>query len=146
MLFGCWTTGIGILLTTLTFLLVGQYLVIAVIGFTLFGIGLGLYATPSTDAALSNVPEDSAGSASGIYKMASSLGAALGVAISAAIFAGLSQVDGFALFADIAMGRTDNIDVRFAASMALMFNVLMVAVAIVAIMLTVPRGPAAKAA
>jgi hypothetical protein len=30
--------------------------------------------------------------------------------------------------------------------MALMFNVLMVAVAIVAIMLTVPRGPAAKAA
>src|SRR5678816_634291 len=116
MLLGCWITGTGILLTTLTFLLVGQYLVIAVIGFTLFGIGLGLYATPSTDAALSNVPEDSAGSASGIYKMASSLGAALGVAISAAIFAGLSQVDGFALFADIAMGRTDNIDVRFAAS------------------------------
>jgi DHA2 family multidrug resistance protein-like MFS transporter len=142
MLFGCWTTGIGILLTTLTFLLVGQYLVIAIVGFTLFGIGLGLYATPSTDAALSNVPEDSAGSASGIYKMASSLGAALGVAISAAIFAGLSQADGFTVFADIAMGRTDNIDVRFAAAMALMFNVLMVAVAIVAIMVTVPKRSA----
>ena len=139
MLFGCWTTGTGIVLTTLTFLLVGQYLVIAIVGFTLFGIGLGLYATPSTDAALSNVPEDSAGSASGIYKMASSLGAALGVAISAAIFAGLSQADGFTLFADIAMGRTDNIDVRFAAAMALTFNVLMVAVAIVAIMVTVPK-------
>ena len=142
MLFGCWTTGTGIVLTTLTFLLVGQYLVIAIVGFTLFGIGLGLYATPSTDAALSNVPEDSAGSASGIYKMASSLGAALGVAISAAIFAGLSQADGFTLFADIALGRTDNIDVRFAAAMALLFNVLMVAVAIVAIMVTVPKRSA----
>jgi DHA2 family multidrug resistance protein-like MFS transporter len=138
MLFGCWVTGAGILLTTFTFLLVGQYLVTATIGFALFGIGLGLYATPSTDAALSNVPQESAGSASGIYKMASSLGAALGVAISAAIFAGLSQGKGFALFADVALGRTDNLAVRFAASMALVFNVAMVAVAIIAIMATVP--------
>ena len=139
MLFGCWVTGAGILLTTLTFALVSQYLVIATVGFTLFGIGLGLYATPSTDAALSNVPQESAGSASGIYKMASSLGAALGVAVSAAIFAGLSQAQGFGPFAQIALGRTENIAVRFAASMALMFNVSMVAVAIIAIMATVPE-------
>jgi DHA2 family multidrug resistance protein-like MFS transporter len=139
MLLGCWITGTGILLTTLTFLLVGQYLVMATIGFTLFGIGLGLYATPSTDAALSNVPQESAGSASGLYKMASSLGAALGVAISAAIFAGLSRTPGFAPFADVALGRTDNLSVRFAASMALMFNVAMVVVAISAIMATVPE-------
>jgi DHA2 family multidrug resistance protein-like MFS transporter len=144
MLFGCWVTGAGILLTTLTFLLVGQYLVIAIVGFTLFGIGLGLYATPSTDAALSNVPQESAGSASGIYKMASSLGAALGVAISAAIFAGLSRMQGFAPFADIAMGRSDNVAVRFAAAMALMFNVSMVAVAIIAIMATVPKRTASS--
>jgi len=139
MLLGCWITGGGIVLTTLTFLLVGQYLVIATIGFRLFGVGLGLYATPSTDAALSNVPQESAGSASGIYKMASSLGAALGVALSAAIFAGLSRMDGFRPFAEIAMGRTENINVRFAASMALTFNVFMVAVAIIAIMSTVPK-------
>jgi DHA2 family multidrug resistance protein-like MFS transporter len=139
MLFGCWITGAGILLTTLTFLLLAQYLVIATIGFTLFGIGLGLYATPSTDAALSNVPPENAGSASGLYKMASSLGAALGVAISAAIFAGLTHTQGFAPFADLALGRTDNLVIRFAASMALMFNVAMVAVAIVAIMATVPE-------
>ncbi len=142
MLLGCWITGAGILLTTLTFLLVGQYLVMATVGFTLFGIGLGLYATPSTDAALSNVPEASAGSASGIYKMASSLGAALGVAISAAIFAGLSHLEGLGPFAEIAMGRTDNINVRFAASIALMFNVFMVAVGLIAIMATVPRRAA----
>jgi MFS transporter, DHA2 family, multidrug resistance protein len=41
------------------------------IGFTLFGIGLGFYATPSTDAALSNVPDAQVGTAAGIYKMAS---------------------------------------------------------------------------
>jgi len=141
MLFGCWITAAGILLTTFTFLLAGEYLIVAFIGFTLFGIGLGFYATPSTDAALSNVPQEKAGSASGIYKMASSLGAAFGVAISAAIFTGLSHLQDLGPIADIAMGRTDNINVRFAASMALMFNVLMVIIAIFAIVMTVPKGP-----
>ena len=140
MLIGCWITAVGILLTTLTFLLAREYLIAAFIGFTLFGIGLGLYATPSTDAALSNVPQDKAGSASGIYKMASSLGAAFGVAISAAIFTGLSHLQDLGPIADIAMGRTDNINVRFAASMALMFNVVMVVIAIVAIAMTVPKS------
>jgi MFS transporter, DHA2 family, multidrug resistance protein len=55
-----------------------------------FGLGLAFYATPSTDAALSNLPDDQAGSGSGLYKMASSLGASFGVAISAAIFTALS--------------------------------------------------------
>jgi MFS transporter, DHA2 family, multidrug resistance protein len=35
--------------------------------------------------------------------------------------------------------RTDKIDIRFAAAIALLFNVLMVVVAIIAIALTVPR-------
>jgi DHA2 family multidrug resistance protein-like MFS transporter len=138
MLLGCYVTGTGILLTAFTFLLARQYLVAAFIGFTLFGIGLGLYATPSTDAAVANVPQQNAGSASGIYKMASSLGAAFGVAISAALFSGFSRMEGFEPFAQMAMGRSDNVDVRFAASIALMFNVLMVAIAIIAIMITVP--------
>jgi MFS transporter, DHA2 family, multidrug resistance protein len=139
MLIGCWITAAGILLTTSTFLLAREYLIAAIVGFTLFGIGLGLYATPSTDAALSNVPQDKAGSASGIYKMASSLGAAFGVAISAAIFTGLSHLQGLGPIAEIAMGRTDNVNVRFAASMALIFNVVMVVIAIVAIAMTVPQ-------
>ncbi len=140
MLIGCSITAAGILLTTSTFLLAREYLIAAFIGFTLFGIGLGLYATPSTDAALSNVPQDKAGSASGIYKMASSLGAAFGVAISAAIFTGLSHLQDLGPIADIAIGRTDNVDVRFAACMALMFNVGMVVIAIVAIAMTVPKN------
>lgn len=140
MLLGCWITAAGILLTSFTFLLAAQYMVAAFAGFTLFGTGLGFYATPSTDAALANVPEDKAGAASGIYKMASSLGAALGVAISAALFSGVSHVKHLGPIADLAMGRTDNIAVRFAAAVALWFNVLMVITAIIAIMKTIPRG------
>jgi hypothetical protein len=43
----------------------------------------------------------------------------------------------------MAMGRTDDLDVRYGAAVALLFNLLMVAVAIVAIMMTVPKSPAA---
>jgi DHA2 family multidrug resistance protein-like MFS transporter len=146
MLIGCGVTAAGILLTTFTFLLARQYMVVAFLGFTLFGVGLGVYATPSTDAALSNVPQDKAGAASGVYKMASSLGAAFGVAVSAALFTGLASLgDGFGL-SDLFLGRTDNIDVRFAAAIALLFNVLMAIMAILAIGVTVPRnGPSTAA-
>ena len=110
----------------------------------LFGIGLGFYATPSTDAALSNVPDDKAGAASGIYKMASSLGAAFGVAISAALFTALSQINtGLTSMSDLFLGRTDNVAIRFAAAVALLFNVLMVVVAMIAIIMTVPRDDSA---
>lgn len=139
MLLGCFITGLGIFLTCFTFLLSDQYLVVSFIGFTFFGIGLGFYATPSTDAAISNVPSNKAGSASGIYKMASSLGAAFGVAISAAIFYGLSKSTGSVPYESIFIGRIDNINVRYAAAIALLFNVFMVVVSIISIALTVPK-------
>jgi len=140
MLMGCAITAAGILLTTFTFLRARPYMIVAFVGFTLFGVGLGFYATPSTDAALSNVPGDKAGAASGVYKMASSLGAALGVAISAALFTALSGLESQSgPLSDLFLGRTDNIDIRFAAAIALLFNVLMVVVAIIANALTVPR-------
>ena len=106
-LLGCSITGLSILLTTFTFLLAKEYIITAFVGFTLYGIGLGLYATPSTDAALSNVPDDKAGSASGIYKMASSLGDAFGVAITAAIFYGLSNIKGISPMAEIFLGKDE---------------------------------------
>ncbi|HYK57079.1 MAG TPA: MFS transporter [Flavisolibacter sp.] len=145
MLLGCCITGVGILLTSFTFLMAKEYIIASFVGFTLFGVGLGFYATPSTDAALSNVPGNKAGSASGIYKMASSLGAAFGVAISAAIFYGLSKMEGTPPMADLFMGRTDNIDVRYAAGIGLLFNVFMVVVAIIAISITIPKGRPEKA-
>lgn len=137
MLMGSAITGSGILLLTSTFLLASQYRIVATIAFTLFGAGLGFYATPSTDAALSTVPADQAGSAAGIYKMSSSLGAALGIAISAAIFTGLTS--GQVVFAEgLFLGRSDNIAVRFAAAIALLFNLMAVLLAITSILMTIP--------
>ena len=81
--------------------------------------------TPPTDAALSNVPNEKAGAASGIYKMASSLGAAFGLAISDTIFTSLSGIHfTFKPLSDLFLGRTDNVEVRFAAAAALLFKVI----------------------
>jgi len=143
MIWGCLITGVAIALLMPTQLMLGQYTILAVIGYALFGLGLAFYATPSTDAALSNLPAAQGGSGSGIYKMESSLGAAFGVAISAAVLIALAGdsgsvrwLEGVITFA----GRQDNLAVREAAFVALGFNVLMVVAAIVSIVLTVPRG------
>ncbi|MDY5139433.1 MFS transporter, partial [Actinotignum timonense] len=89
MIWGCLITIVACGLLMTTHLLIGQYVLMAVIAYCLFGLGLAFYATPSTDAALSNLPASQAGSGSGIYKMASSLGGAIGTAISLAVFYGL---------------------------------------------------------
>ena len=143
MLWGALIVAATILLLMPTNVLLGPYEALAVVAFTLFGIGLAFYATPSTDAALSNLPDDQAGSGSGIYKMASSLGASFGVAISAAIFTALSAnndsvnwLDGVITFA----GRQDNVAVREAAFFAFGANLLMIVAAIIAILLLVPKG------
>lgn len=89
MIFGTTITGIGVAMMSLTFLSDMAYVVAVLAGYVLFGLGLGFYATPSTDTAVSNAPADKVGVASGIYKMASSLGGAFGVAISAAVYTAL---------------------------------------------------------
>jgi len=62
------------------------------------------------------------------------------VAISAALFTSLSGLNtSFAPLSDLFLGRTDNVGIRFAAAIALLFNVMMVIVAIIAIATTVPR-------
>jgi DHA2 family multidrug resistance protein-like MFS transporter len=141
MIWGCAVTGLSIALLLPTNLLLVDYKLLAIASYTLFGVGLALYATPSTDAALSSLPDAQAGSGSGIYKMASSLGAAFGVAISATLFTAMSGqrmhwLEGMISFE----GRADNLALREAALVALAFNVAMVVVAIVSIVLTVPAG------
>jgi DHA2 family multidrug resistance protein-like MFS transporter len=144
MIWGSLIVGCSVALLMPTGTLLGQYRLLAIVAYTLFGLGLAFYATPSTDAALSTLPDAQAGSGAGIYKMASSLGASFGVAISAAIFTAFSANDqsiqwlnGVITFA----GRQDNVAVRRAAVIALGFNLLMVVAAIVSIMLTVPKNP-----
>jgi len=143
MIWGSLIVGASIFLLMPTHLLLDTYTIVTVVGFSLFGLGLAFYATPSTDAALSSLPPDQAGSGSGIYKMASSLGASFGVAISAAVFTALSGdastidwIDGVITY----LGRQDNVAVRQAAFFALSVNLLMVVAAIVSIMVTIPKS------
>src|SRR5690625_3145766 len=110
MIWGSLIVGFSIFLLMPTHMMLDTYIYFAVIGFSLFGLGLAFYATPSTDAALSSLPSDQAGSGSGIYKMASSLGASFGVAISAGVFTALSGADSAAQGLDAVLasgGRQD---------------------------------------
>ncbi|HEY9039054.1 MAG TPA: MFS transporter [Roseovarius sp.] len=142
MIWGCLIVCAAIALLMPTQLMLDTYRPLAVVAFTLFGVGLGFYATPSTDAALSNLPEDQSGAGAGIYKMASSLGASFGVAISAAIFTALSVGENVLWLEGVInfVGRQDNVVIRQAALIALLFNLMLVAAAIMSIMLTVPKG------
>jgi DHA2 family multidrug resistance protein-like MFS transporter len=143
MIWGCLITGLSIVFLLPANLMLSNYKIMAIIGYALFGLGLAIYATPSTDAALSSLPATQTGAGSGIYKMASSLGAAFGVAISAAIFTALSASTDAARWLEGVItfqGRQDNLAVRQAAIIALMFNVFMAAVAIMSIMLTIPKA------
>ncbi|NLG08225.1 MAG: MFS transporter [Deinococcales bacterium] len=149
MIWGGLIVAAAIVLLMGTNTLLSTYSILVIVAFSLFGLGLGFYATPSTDAALSALPEDQAGSGSGIYKMASSLGASFGVAISATVFTGIAGADGGVQWLDgvIAyLGRQDNVAVREAAFVAFAVNLLMAVAAIVSVMLTVPKTKAAVAA
>lgn len=142
MIWGSLIVGVSIILLMFTNVMTGTYKILAIISYTLFGLGLAFYATPSTDAALSNLPDSQAGAGSGIYKMASSLGAAFGVAISAGVFAALrvgeniTWLEGVITF----VGRQDNVVVRQAATIALAVNLLMIVLAIISIVVTIPKS------
>jgi DHA2 family multidrug resistance protein-like MFS transporter len=141
MIWGTLIVGASIVCLLPTNVTLVTYKILAAVGFTLFGLGLAFYATPSTDAALSALPDDQAGSGAGIYKMASSLGASFGVAVSATIFTALSGSNGSIAWIDGVIsyaGRQDNLAVREAAFFALAVNLLMVVAAIVSIVVTIP--------
>lgn len=141
MIWGSLIVIVSILMLMQTELLIGQYVVFAVVAYCLFGLGLAFYATPSTDAALSNLPADQAGSGSGIYKMASSLGSAMGAAISLAVFTAMARGDATIIGEVVRMaGRTDNVALREAGMVALGINLIFTILAILSIVMTVPKG------
>ncbi|WP_338449444.1 MFS transporter [Niallia oryzisoli] len=128
MIWGAIITTVGVGLMGLTFLQGMTYTVVVFIGFALFGLGLGIYATPSTDTAVSNAPSNKVGEASGLYKMASSLGGSFGVAISAAVYG--------------AIAATGNIDA--AATWGIITNVAFGVISLVSIMTLVPADAGEK--
>ncbi len=141
MIWGALIVILADVLLMMTHLLIGQYVVLAVIAYCLFGLGLAFYATPSTDAALSNLPAAQAGSGAGIYKMASSLGGAIGAAISLAVFTGLAQANVTQIGDVIHMeGAQSNVALRLAGMVALGVNLVFLLLAILSITVTVPKS------
>lgn len=128
MVWGTTLTLIGVGVMGLTFLPDLIYTIVVFVGFILFGLGLGFYATPSTDTAVSYAPENKVGEASGVYKMASSLGNAFGVAISATVY---GPVTAFA-----------SVDV--AATAGIITNVIFALLALVSIVVFVPNDTGAE--
>lgn len=131
----------AILLLMQTQIMTGQYVVLAVIAYSLFGLGLAFFATPATDAALSNLPESQAGSGAGIFKMASSLGTSFGVAIAAGIYtAVVSRTEPIAWLGKLVgfVGRQDNLLVRQGALLGLGFCLLLAILVIVSVVATIP--------
>lgn len=141
MIWGSLIVIVACLLLMTTHLLIGQYVILAIIAYSLFGLGLAFYATPSTDAALANLPADQAGSGAGIYKMASSLGGAIGAAISLAVFTAMANMNADIVGSVIHMeGRVDNVPIRQAGMIALGVNLVFLILAILSITMTVPKG------
>lgn len=128
MIYGSIITAVGVGMMAITLLPGFMYTVMVFVGFILFGIGLGMYATPSTDTAVSNAPDDKIGEASGIYKMASSLGGSFGVAISTAVYSG------------IAAAR----NVHAAATAGLITNVVFAVLALLSVIMTIPSNKKGK--
>ncbi|WP_130993775.1 MFS transporter [Klebsiella variicola] len=116
-------TAIAIGLISCTFLDKALYIGVVFASNVLFGLGLGCYATPSTDTAVANAPENKIGVASGIYKMGSSLGGAMGIAVTASLFA---------LFLPLGMAH--------AAQYALWFNAVLCLGAMAVSALLLPRA------
>ncbi|SGX44451.1 integral membrane efflux protein [Staphylococcus argenteus] len=124
LLLGSGFTVIGLILLSLTFLPEMWYVVSSILGYLLFGTGLGLYATPSTDTAVASAPDDKSGVASGVYKMASSLGNAFGVAVSGTIYTVLAS----------------NLNLHLGGFSGMLFNVILAVIAFLVILFLVPKN------
>ncbi len=123
MVWGTALTLVGVGVMGLTFLPDLMYTIVVFGGFILFGLGLGMYATPSTDTAVMYAPANKVGEASGVYKMASSLGNAFGVAISATVYSAITVIS----------------SVEVAASAGIIVNVIFAVLSLISIVLFVPR-------
>ncbi|CAD2080284.1 MFS transporter [Jeotgalicoccus coquinae] len=115
--------GLGLIMLSLTFLEGTVYIMSCLIGFGFFGIGIGLFATPALDTAVSTTPRDKVGVASAIFKMASTLGGAFGIAIIVSVYSALSNT----------------FSVAAAGSAAFIVNVVLLAVAFIFALVVIPK-------
>ncbi len=93
MVIGTIITFMGVVLMSFTSIeSLATYKILVMVGYAMFGLGLGIYATPSTFTAVSAAPQEKAAVAAGIYKLASSLGGAIGVALSLAVYSAFDDI------------------------------------------------------
>lgn len=145
MIWGAGIVAVSITLLMFTNTMTQTYVVLAVIAYCLFGLGLAFYATPSTDAALGALPDEKAGAGSGVYKMASSLGAAFGAAIPTSIFTAMQTSGSTFLGATVEFsGRQDNLAVREAGMVAMGVILIMAIIALSSIILLIPADAGMK--
>ncbi|MDP9806163.1 DHA2 family multidrug resistance protein-like MFS transporter [Trueperella bonasi] len=141
MLAGAVLVALSVVLLMFTNLMVSQYVVVAVVAFSIYGVGLALFATPTTTAALNSLPQDIVGAGSGILKMASSLGSAIGLAISSTVFTTFAQRGtGSEIVGRIIeyTGTQENLAVRQAGTIALFTLLVGAIVAIIAVWFLIP--------
>lgn len=130
MLFGAGFATFGVAMMGFTFLPDIPYMIVVFIGFVIFGLGLGMFATPSTDTSVSNAPPDKVGQAAGIFKMASSLGSAFGVAISMSVYSAIAVSGNYEL----------------AATSGIIVNVIFGTLSTLAVIFLVPKNAGRKTA
>lgn len=128
MLAGPISIAVGILLISTVFLPDVVYIIVSVIGFLFIGLGLGFFATPVLDTALTSVPAEKVGVASGIIKMSSTLGAAFGIAILTTVYSSLAP----------------NHTPEFSAGIAFVVGAAVMLSAFVASFVTIPKGKMEK--
>ncbi|MGL4860518.1 MAG: MFS transporter [Enterobacteriaceae bacterium] len=90
---GALSAALGYSLMACTFIPGPTYYFAVVLGFAFMGLGNGIFATPATTIAVRSAPTGKVGSATAIFKMASSLGGSLGIAIYGALYHGILSVN-----------------------------------------------------
>ena len=113
-----------------TFLPDMLYSIAVFVGFLIYGIGLGIYSTPSTDTAVDNVPEAKAGEATGIYKMTSTLGGSFGLAITLSVYGAVGNIG----------------SVASAANAGMLVNIIFALIALVSVIILIPNKASLKIA
>ena len=121
---------IGMVIMMFTFLPDMLYSIAVFVGFLIYGIGLGIYSTPSTDTAVDNVPEAKAGEATGIYKMTSTLGGSFGLAITLSVYGAVGNIG----------------SVASAANAGMLVNIIFALIALVAVSILIPNKASLKIA
>lgn len=114
---------VGMVMMMFTFLPDMLYSIAVFVGFLIYGVGLGIYSTPSTDTAVENVPEAKAGEATGIYKMTSTLGGSFGLAITLSVYGAVGNVGSIAL----------------AANAGILANIIFAVISLVSVIILIPN-------